>query len=389
MMSELVESLTPTIHEHLSCELLLTTFCNMRCVYCVAGDLTESSMSIETGRKAIDMFIDLAQGATSLEVVFTGGEPLLEFKTMKNLTRYAQELATKTGTDIHFIIKTNGTVLNGKIIEFLGAYHIKVVISIDGTEENHNKYRKDSVGNGTHHIVLRNLKDILQKPIPCAASITVHPTLCTTAINSVRYLHQIGVEQIDLGPAYGTVLWTKDDSLALAQCLHDVARYMRDVANSGKNLEVGPLYQKSEHIEGRLSDCWGCGAASTNIAFMPNGQIAGCSSLGMLTPRYPELILGDVWNGLDEHAIAHLLQLTQAGFQERPLCQQCEAATNCTGGCLAINYSTTALPLMPPPFYCKTMCSIPSAWQTAWGVTGSEKKLHFTTKRKGSKAVYL
>jgi len=367
MRPEPGEFSSPALHEHLSCELLLTTFCNMECVYCIAGDLPHSTMSIEAGRKAIDMFIDLARGATSLEVIFTGGEPLLGFTTLKELTLYAQQRANEAGANICFVIKTNGTILNRTIIDFLDANSIRLVISIDGTVENHDKYRKDPAGNGTHHIVSRNLKVALQNAIPCVASITVHPSVCKTAIDSVRYLHNLGVEQIDLGPAYGTVTWTTSESLAFSKSMHDVARYMRTMADTGKNLEVGPIYRESEHIGGTLSGYWGCGALSTNIAFMPNGQITGCSALAMLTPRYPKLVLGDVWKGLEAHAIDHLFQLVQAGIQERVSCQRCESATNCKGGCLAINYSTTALPFTPPEFYCRIIRSIPSAWETAWG----------------------
>lgn len=131
MRSEPDKFSSPALQEHLSCELLLTTLCNMGCVYCIAGDLPDSTMSIEAGRKAIDMFVDLAQGATSLEVIFTGGEPLLEFTTLRELTLYAQQRATEVGANICFVIKTNGTILNGTIIDFLNANFIKLVISID------------------------------------------------------------------------------------------------------------------------------------------------------------------------------------------------------------------------------------------------------------------
>lgn len=40
--------------------------------------------------------------------------------------------------------------------------------------------------------------------------------------------------------------------------------------------------------------------------------------------------------------------------------------TTVRGGCLAINYVTTGMPLMPPGVYCKTISAIPAAWHTAW-----------------------
>ena len=356
----------PVLHDHLSCELLLTTFCNMRCVYCIARDLPASIMSAETGRKAIDMFVDLAKGASSLEITFTGGEPLLEFKTMRYLTFYAQKRASQIGACTSFVIKTNGTILNQTILDFVNANNIEMVVSIDGIPENHDEYRKDLAQNGTHHIVCSNLKVILQNAIPCIASITVHPRLCKTVLDSVCYLYNLGVEKIDLGPAYGTVKWTKNEGFVFSKSIHDVAIYMKEMITAGKNIEVGPIYKESEHVGEILSEHWGCSALSTNIAFLPEGQITGCSALAMLITRYPNLVLGNVWKGLEDRTSKNLLQLTLAGIQKRPSCQKCEASANCKGGCLAINLSTSESPFRPPNFYCCAMRTIPNAWQTAW-----------------------
>jgi len=146
----------------------------------------------------------------------------------------------------------------------------------------------------------------------------------------------------------------------------DVAGYMREVNSKDYQIDVGPLYRESEHVGGILSDRWGCQAASTNLAFLPNGQVTGCSALAMLISRFPELVLGDVFDGLNQLGIDHLLRLAQARGQDRPACQGCHVAVNCTGGCLAINYSTSGLALTPPDVYCQTISTIPEAWRRAW-----------------------
>lgn len=145
-----------------------------------------------------------------------------------------------------------------------------------------------------------------------------------------------------------------------------VAGYVREVHNKGGNLDVGPFYRESEHIGGILADCWGCHAASTHLAFLPNGQITGCSVLAMMANRFPELILGDVFGGIEQQAVDHMIGLAQAIVEQRSLCHECHAASNCTGGCLAINYATTGIPLLPPPIYCSIIAAIPTAWQKAW-----------------------
>src|ERR1035437_1745969 len=356
----------PAPHEHVSCELLITNACNLCCGYCIAEGLPGPAMTGEVGRKALDMFTFLGEGATSLEVTFTGGEPLLEFSLLEELTEYANERALKAGMQVTVVLKTNGTILTQAILAFMRGSCSKVVVSIDGNCTSHDAYRKNRAGNGTHRAVRQNLLTLLHNNVPCAVSVTVHPRFSGRVLDNVRYLHELGVRQIDVGPAYGTVFWDEADILALTDSLEQVACYMRQANASGAALEIGPLYRESEHVGGVLADCWGCRAPSTNLAYLPNGQISGCSALAMLTSRFPEVVLGDVTTGLDDAAVTRLLRLAQAGADDRRACKGCKASPNCTGGCLAINYSTNGAPLTPPAFYCRTIAKIPMAWHQAW-----------------------
>jgi uncharacterized protein len=323
-------------------------------------------MSKKLGQHAIDMFIELAQSARSLEVIFTGGEPLLEFSTLKYLAHYFKKCAQKARMEIYFVIKTNGTILNQEIIEFINAYCMKLVVSIDGDSQQHDKYRRGVGGNKTHYTVSSNLKDLIKNNVMCVASITIHPSLSRNILENVRYLHNIGVDNIDIGPAYSTVFWSEINNLEFELSLYEVAQYMKESASVGKMLQVGPIYQETEHIEGKLSNCWGCGAVSTNLAFLPNGKITGCSALAMLVPKFPELIIGDVSEGLDDHMVDNLISLAQMDVNCRPSCRGCETANNCKGGCLAINYSENGVPFIHPEFYCRTISLIPKLWQIAW-----------------------
>ncbi len=354
------------VHENLSCEVLLTSACNMSCSYCIAREMPGPTMGEETGRKVIDMFVHLAEGGKSIEFTFTGGEPLLAFSVLEELTGYAFQRTSDAGMQASFVLKTNGTILDPATIDFLRTHRIKVVVSIDGLAREHDRHRRTKTGQETHCVVRRNLLTLLQNGIPCVASVTVHPDSSAMVGDSVQYLHGLGVERIDIGPVYGTAKWTGSQCRELVQSLMDVANYVREGNRKGGQLDVGPLYRESEHVGGVLSDRWGCHAASTNLAFLPNGQVAGCSALAMMVRRFPELVLGDVFVGLDQEALDHLLRLAQAPGERRPRCQGCQVANNCTGGCLAINLATSGSALAPPDLYCSTISAIPAAWQEAW-----------------------
>ena len=114
------------VHEQLTCEILLTTFCNMACDYCVARELPHVSMIEGLGRKAIDIFLELGEGAKSIEFVFSGGEPFLEFPLFERLVLYAEKRTRTFGVMANFTVKTNGTILNPAIKDFLIEHYIKV-----------------------------------------------------------------------------------------------------------------------------------------------------------------------------------------------------------------------------------------------------------------------
>jgi uncharacterized protein len=323
-------------------------------------------MTSEIGRKAIDMFLYLAEGGKTIEITFSGGEPLSDFLILKDLVSYADENIRAAEMQPYFVLKTNGTILNQEIIEFIQMHHMKVVISIDGASNTHDKHRKTITGDETHSNVVRNILNLLYNKISCVASITVHPDSSALIMDNVRYLHSLGLEQFDIGPAYGTVVWADTDIINLAQSLLDVADYIREMNAKGCGIEIGPLYRESEHVNDQLSDSWGCHAASTNLAFLPNGQITGCSALAMGVLQFPNLVLGDVFDGLNQLAVDNLLEVAQANRAQRQTCHKCDSASNCSGGCLAINYSTSGEALTPPALYCHTISTIPKAWRRAW-----------------------
>jgi len=355
------------LHENVSCELLVTGSCNMRCDYCIAGTIAREAMKEATARRAVEMFVDLATGAKTVEFTYTGGEPLTAFPVLVSITEFARERANDAGIEPSFVLKTNGTILNARVLDFLRSQKIKVVVSIDGGGAAHDTHRRMVSGQTTHATVREHLRTLLDNGVSCVASVTVHPSTATTVLEGVRFLHELGAKRIDIGPAYGTVRWTEDQVQELSTSLLQTARFVRDRREVGEQLEVGPFYKETEHVGGVLSECWGCHAASSHLAFLPDGRISGCSALAMLADAFPEVILGDAFDGLDQAAVDRMLSFAQATDEQRPTCQQCDTRSNCTGGCLAINYATTGKPLAPPSLYCSTIAAIPPAWEKAWG----------------------
>ncbi|HKZ39484.1 MAG TPA: radical SAM protein, partial [Candidatus Hodarchaeales archaeon] len=352
--------------QHVSCEMMLASFCNLSCKYCIAGKLHPSKMDINTARKAIELFVYLAEGASDLEVVFTGGEPLLAQEVFIFLLSHTTALCDSIRMKPHFILKTNGTIITDTLVQYLKDFRVRTVVSIDGRADFHDSCRMSRKGEATQNLVMRNLSRLESKGIECVASMTVVPEFSNQIVDNTRYLLGNGIRKVDIGPAYGTVTWSNEEIKRLTDSLLQIAEIIKASRMNGEDVEIGPLYKDSDHQDGALADTWGCHACSSNLAFLPEGDISGCSSLAMLSPKHPELIIGNVENGVDQPSLDAVLHLVQASLSYRPICKKCNSAENCSGGCLAINLSEKEMPHIPPNFYCACIGILPKALRLAW-----------------------
>lgn len=357
------------IIEHVTCEILITNKCNLNCHYCIARDLPGPPMTKEIGQKAVDLMFFLSEGAKSLEFIFSGGEPLLEYLQIIHLVDYINQRGIETGIQISFILKTNGTILNSKVLDIISKHSIKVVISIDGPQNIHDEHRISKDGKGSYHLIKQNIYQLIENNIEFSASLTVHPNNAKSVKKNVQWLFSnLGIKNIDIGPAYGTVEWSELDIDHFTQSLFDLAILIKELHNNGQYINISPLEKESDHINGKLTHSWGCHAASSNLAFLPNGNITGCSALAMLVSKFPELIIGNVQEGIMQIPTDKLVLLAQADQESRPNCNKCLSASNCTGGCLAINYATSGVGLYPPQIYCNTIATLPETLYQAWGI---------------------
>ena len=147
--------------------LIMTEECNLRCTYCIYSDhyidkKTYSSkfMTTETALKAVDLFKKLHDEKKKRgykdqpKINFYGGEPLLNFDTIKKVIAYVNKLNFE---NVEYMITTNGTVMNNEILDFLAKNNFIVSFSLDGDEFNHNRNRISINGKKTHEIVVRNI----------------------------------------------------------------------------------------------------------------------------------------------------------------------------------------------------------------------------------------
>ncbi|MEK6727157.1 MAG: His-Xaa-Ser system radical SAM maturase HxsB [Candidatus Omnitrophota bacterium] len=123
--------------------VVVTLRCDHRCVYCQAGSqdykAKELDMDIATAEKVVDIIFESPNKNITIE--FQGGEPLINFETIKFIVKYAQKKNKEAKKDLMFTVVSNLTFINEKIVKFLLENRIHICTSLDGPEKLHNKCR--------------------------------------------------------------------------------------------------------------------------------------------------------------------------------------------------------------------------------------------------------
>lgn len=150
--------------------LQVTQQCNFRCSYCTycASDFefqrehSAKRMPLEIALAAVDFFAGRCGNQDKPTIGFYGGEPLLEFSLMQQVTEYAEEkLYAK---DLKFTVTTNASLLTPEIAQFLAEHKFMVTISLDGTQEIHDRSRRfASDGKGSFAVIRRNLERVQEQ----------------------------------------------------------------------------------------------------------------------------------------------------------------------------------------------------------------------------------
>ena len=177
--------------------------CNLHCRYCYY--LEKSSLHAESGMmddEVLERYISSHLEACTDETVnfsWHGGEPLLAGIEFFRKAIILQKKYMPAGVRVNNGIQTNGTLLNDEWCRFLAEEKFFVGLSIDGSQELHNKFRLNREGYPSFSRAVNGYKLLLKNKI-------VPEILCV--INSENVKHPIKVYDFfrKLGARYITFL---------------------------------------------------------------------------------------------------------------------------------------------------------------------------------------
>lgn len=316
--------------------LFLTNDCNLKCSYCYEPKHSVENLTQETGQKAIDWFINQAQLSQKPPMVgFYGGEPLLAFQMLQTLISYGRDLARRRDCKIRFGITTNGTLLSEERLDFLSQEQVDVILSMDGEQDTHDRFRKFPNGNGSFSVVEQLFPAITRYRPNSVIRMTVNPQTAKDLARNAQYFINKGFR--NLAPVANTeALWTSDQWKLFESGCRQIATIYLEYKLSDKKLNIGFIDDGLKLIARRKRPPAACGAGKTLISVSTDGGLYPCHRFVSNHDFSGSHRMGDVWSGIDEKVRGPFARYTSnhcLGCYSP--CEKCEGRVICGGGCIA------------------------------------------------------
>lgn len=155
----------------LSCTLLLTMGCNLRCIYCYegAGKVSSESLKANDYDRVFNFLTDRLQNyrLAGLSLCLFGGEPWLQLKEARFFLGRLKSFCSAHNLGFITDIVTNGTLVDDEGIELLTQINCQhIQITLDGTKEVHDRRRIGPQGEGSFDDTLAGIAKLVLSPLP-------------------------------------------------------------------------------------------------------------------------------------------------------------------------------------------------------------------------------
>ncbi|MBR3282753.1 MAG: thioether cross-link-forming SCIFF peptide maturase [Ruminococcus sp.] len=314
--------------------------CQLRCKYCFAstGDFGKGRklMSYETGKHAIDFLLENSGDRPNLELDFFGGEPLMNFKVVKQIVEYARSREAEYGKKFRFTITTNGLLLDDEKIDFINKEMSNVVLSIDGRKEVNDYFRVLPNGQGCYDMILPKYKKLVEGRGD--KEYYVRGTFTNKNLdfsNDVFALYDAGFDQISVEPVVGDsdeYALTEKDLPAVFKEYEILSKKIIDNEKTGKKFNFFHFMLDLDQGPCAIKRLRGCGCGNDYVAITPDGDIYPCHQFVGID----EYKMGNIDEGTFNQDMKK--EFASAHVYSKPDCKKCWAKFYCSGGCNANNY---------------------------------------------------
>lgn len=136
--------------------------CNLGCWYCYETHIPHSFMKLDIAEriiKHVEMKFE-SEHFEMLQMIFFGGEPLMNIKVISYLLNGIQNIAKEKDFKMSLTFVTNGTLITKRFINMVKPFNAMFQITVDGNRTTHNEIRKYKKENSKdcYNTILNNIR---------------------------------------------------------------------------------------------------------------------------------------------------------------------------------------------------------------------------------------
>ncbi|MEM7626104.1 MAG: radical SAM protein [Planctomycetota bacterium] len=272
--------------------------CNLRCSYCYEGQGDERQalprMQFETLEKIIKD--TLSHGEGPVRFLWHGGEPLLAGLDFFRRAIKLEEKHNYKKRIVYNTVQTNATLLSQDWIDFIIQNNISVGLSLDGTEEIHNRYRFGKQKEGSYDGVVAGIRLLQRNGMDFGVITVITEASAQCGREIFNHFMELGIKNFDVHPSFGInvesnaglAVLNRHESSSSACCnkpLHpkDYARFVIDIFEEWldygqEGIRIGVLDDVFYAMLGQLPrSCSSAGKCTDIIGFESTGDAVPCT----------------------------------------------------------------------------------------------------------------
>lgn len=345
----------------------VTNSCNINCIYCQAKDKASSLggfMTPDTGRRAVT--IALQSPCDHLTFEFQGGEPLLNFDTIKAMIEHCD--AVKGNKKVEYTLVSNLVSLTDEKLNYLAEHKVSVSTSMDGPKYVHDFNRRYRGNASSYDYMETGLEKLRGKGISSGAIETTTRYSLSYPEEIVDSYYEHGLPGIFLRPltplGFAQADW---DSVGYRpdEFLNFYERAFERILEINRNGTVFPEFLATYFLRKILHGVAcnymelrsPCGASMGQMSYYYDGDVYTCDEGRMISESGDRAFrLGNVYHNTYQELIENpICKATAVAsvIESLPSCCDCVYQPYC-GVCPVVTYAMEKdiFPKAPGGFRC-------------------------------------
>lgn len=320
------------VYKPTSVTFLMTTRCNLNCVYCYAYNNCNEDLSFSTAKITVDYLIQnaISKGTDKITIRFHGlGEPTQNFDVLRQIVEYAKSECAKLSMSVIFHITSNG-VMKEKQREYIQQNFDYITLSIDGTK-NYQNVQRPLLNGDSFDEAMKTLNSIKDKN-----KLLIRTTVTNFSLENLdewcNFLNKNGIKNINIEPVSvcGNCLNNEVTDLN-----NDFCEIFENLCKKFSNMKITYSCFK------RSTRSFHCGAFGDNMVVTPFNDISTCYECFDNKDQSQSLfIIGKVENGIVHIYDDKINSLHKTCLLLRNECSNCYAQAFCNGSCLSKRYKS-------------------------------------------------